>query len=190
LGISSSNPAGMQVGADRDGAFLVGGVDEAGRHFAGEEHRRGFPGESLRGRSCGVVSHAGMMREVADLTGLTRVTPRWPTRIEARGAMRRVRCSPILPPRWLALTVDGDAGNFFRYPAARHALRPMLPPCPPMASTQRRPLRRRPPGRRQHGRGDHEMPQHPGRSEAPGQASRCAYDRGTHSVDDVCLGHV
>jgi len=42
LGISSSNAEG-QVGADRDGAFLVGGVDEAVQAFGGVVGHRSRP---------------------------------------------------------------------------------------------------------------------------------------------------
>ena len=35
LGISSSNPSGVEIGADRDAAFLVGGIDQAVEPFGG-----------------------------------------------------------------------------------------------------------------------------------------------------------
>ena len=52
--------------------LLYGSTMLAGRHFAGEEYRGGFPSESVRGRpGCGVACRGGILRELVELTGLS-----------------------------------------------------------------------------------------------------------------------
>ena len=82
----------------------------------------------------GVLSHAGMgmLRELADLTGLVSAghAPLWRTLIAARGCMRPGMCSPIWPPRSLtgrtALTGSGSCVGIASMSSAR---RPRPPRC-------------------------------------------------------------